>query len=147
MSGEGLAAGPRVPLVMTLDDAGAVPEVVGGKGASLARLARAGFRVPPGFHVTTSAYLDFLAGGGVGEELLSAMSVVDASDAATFEAAARRIGELFAERPVPAATAASVAEAYAALGEGALPPGTDELALFCAAGSSLNPQRAALSAF
>ena len=48
--------GAQVPLVMALDDAGAVPGVVGGKGASLARLARAGFRVPPGFHVTTSAY-------------------------------------------------------------------------------------------
>ena len=122
MTGEAPAAGPQLPLVMTLDDVGAVPEVVGGKGASLARLARAGFRVPPGFHVTTGAYLDFLTTGGLGEELLSAMSVVDASsDAATFEAAATRIGELFAERPVPAATAASVAEAYAGLGEGALP--------------------------
>jgi phosphohistidine swiveling domain-containing protein len=109
----------RVPLVMALDDASALPEAVGGKGASLARLARAGFRVPPGFHVTTAAYLDFLSGGGLGEELLSAMSVVDATDAGTFEAAAMRIGELFAERPVPAATAALAAEAYAALGEGA----------------------------
>jgi phosphohistidine swiveling domain-containing protein len=113
--------GARVPLVMALDDAGALPEVVGGKGASLARLARAGFPVPPGFHVTTGAYLDFLSGGGLGEELLLAMSSVDASDAGTFEAAASRIGELFAERPVPAATAPLVAEAYAALGEGALP--------------------------
>ena len=47
-----------MPLVMALDDPGATPGVAGGKGASLARLARAGFRVPPGFHVTTRAYLD-----------------------------------------------------------------------------------------
>ena len=45
--------GAQVPLVMALDDPGAAPGVVGGKGASLARLARAGFCVPPGFHVTT----------------------------------------------------------------------------------------------
>jgi ribosomal protein S12 methylthiotransferase accessory factor len=32
------------------------------------------------------------------------------------------------------------------LGDGGLPPGTDELALFCAAGSHLIPERAALSA-
>jgi rifampicin phosphotransferase len=107
----------QVPLVMTLDDAGAVPEVVGGKGASLARLTVAGFRVPPGFHVTTGAYLDFLSSGGVGEELLAAMSVVDPSDAGTFEAAAIHIGELFAERPVPAATAAAIAAAYTSLGD------------------------------
>jgi phosphoenolpyruvate synthase/pyruvate phosphate dikinase len=36
---------------------GAVVTSGGGKGASLARLARAGFPVPPGFHVTTGAYL------------------------------------------------------------------------------------------
>ena len=52
--------GAQVPLVMALDDPGAAPAVVGGKGASLVRLARAGFRVPPGFHVTTSAYLDLV---------------------------------------------------------------------------------------
>ena len=57
----------QAPLVMALDGPGAAPGVVGGKGASLARLARAGFRVPPGFHVTTSAYLDFIDLGGLRE--------------------------------------------------------------------------------
>jgi rifampicin phosphotransferase len=45
-------------LVVALDDPGAEPAVVGGKGASLARLVRAGFNVPPGFCVTTGAYQD-----------------------------------------------------------------------------------------
>ena len=107
----------QVPLVMALDDPGAVPGVAGGKGASLARLARAGFRVPPGFHVTTSAYLDFIGRGGLREPVLAAMSAVDVSDAATFDAAAARIGELFAGQPVPAPTAAAIAGAYACLGD------------------------------
>ena len=51
--------------VMALDDPGAVPGVVGGKGASLARLVRAGFHVPPGFHVTTNAYLALDAASGL----------------------------------------------------------------------------------
>ena len=106
----------QVPLVMALDDPGATPGVVGGKGASLARLARAGFRVPPGFHVTTSAYLDFIGRGGLGEPVLAALSAVDVSDAATFGAAAARIGDLLAGQPVPAPTAAAVAGAYACLG-------------------------------
>ena len=80
----------QVPLVMALDDPGAVPEVVGGKGASLARLARAGFRVPPGFYVTTGAYLDFVERGGLREQVLAAVSAVDVSDAATFEVAPPR---------------------------------------------------------
>ena len=101
---------------MALDDPGAVPGVVGGKGASLARLARAGVRVPPGFQVTTSAYLDFIGRGGLREPVLATMSAVDVSDAATFDAAAARIGELFAGQPLPAPTAAAIARAYACLG-------------------------------
>ena len=107
----------QVPLVMALDDPGAAPGVVGGKGASLARLARAGFRVPPGFHVTTSAYLDFIGRGGRRGPVLAALSAVDASDAAAFDAAAARIGDLFAGQPVPAPTAAAIARAYASLGD------------------------------
>ncbi|MGH3288670.1 MAG: PEP/pyruvate-binding domain-containing protein [Streptosporangiaceae bacterium] len=108
--------GAQAPLVMALDDPGAAPGVAGGKGASLARLARAGFRVPPGFHVTTSAYLDFIGRGGLREPVLAAMSGVEVSDAATFAAAAARIGDLFAGQPVPTPTAAAIAEAYASLG-------------------------------
>jgi rifampicin phosphotransferase len=111
------AAGGRVPLVLALDDPGAVPDVVGGKGASLARLARAGFRVPAGFHVTTGGYLDFLDGGGLRDEVLVAMSAVDVSDPATFETAAARIGELFAGQAVPGPTAAEIVRAYAGLGD------------------------------
>ena len=121
MTGEAAAAGGQVPLVLALDDPGAVAEVVGGKGASLSRLARAGFRVPPGFHVTTGAYLDFLDGGGLRDRVLAALSLVDVSDAATSEAAAAGIGELFAGQPVPASTAAAVAGAYASLGDDDVP--------------------------
>jgi rifampicin phosphotransferase len=109
--------GAQVPLVMALDDPGATPGVAGGKGASLACLARAGLRVPPGFHVTTYAYLDFIGRGGLREPVLAAMSAVDVSDAATFGTAGRRIGELFAGRPVPVPTAAAIAGAYASLGD------------------------------
>ncbi len=98
--------GAQVPLVMALDDPGAAPGVVGGKGASLARLARAGFHVPPGFCVTTGAYLNFIDRGGLREPMLAVMSAVDVSDAATFDpatfdAASVRIGELFAGQPCP----------------------------------------------
>ena len=47
--------------VLALADPRATLEVVGGKGASLARLAAAGLPVPDGFHVTTAAYQRFVA--------------------------------------------------------------------------------------
>jgi pyruvate,water dikinase len=43
-------------LVLPLADPAADLEAVGGKGASLARLAAAGLPVPDGFHLTTHAY-------------------------------------------------------------------------------------------
>jgi rifampicin phosphotransferase len=107
----------QVPLVMGLDDARAVTAVVGGKGASLARLARAGFRVPPGFQVTTSAYLDFVDRGGLRESVLAAISGAGGSDEGGSDAAAVRIRELFAGQPLPDPTAAAIASAYAALGD------------------------------
>jgi rifampicin phosphotransferase len=114
--------GAQVPLVISLDDADAGPGVVGGKGASLARLTRAGFLVPPGFCVTTGAYLDFVRRDGLLERVLAAAGAVDVSDAAAVDpaavdAAAAPIGELFAGQPLPAATAAAIAGAYASLGD------------------------------
>jgi pyruvate,water dikinase len=107
----------QVPLVMALDDPGATAELAGGKGAALARLARAGFRVPPGFVVTTGAYLDFTGGGGLREQVLTAMAAVGEADPGTFETASASIGELFAGQPRPAAVAAAIAGAYARLGD------------------------------
>ncbi|HEY3979741.1 MAG TPA: PEP/pyruvate-binding domain-containing protein [Streptosporangiaceae bacterium] len=104
------------PLVMALDDPGAVVAAAGGKGAALARLARAGLPVPPGFHVTTRAYADFAARAGLPAALRETLSGAGAADPAAREAAARRIGVLLAAAPVPAPTAAAVTAAYAALG-------------------------------
>ncbi|HEX2627077.1 MAG TPA: PEP/pyruvate-binding domain-containing protein [Candidatus Limnocylindrales bacterium] len=58
---------PDDPFIAWLD-AGARPDVadVGGKGASLARLAGLGFRVPPGFAVTTAAFRAQVAAVGRG---------------------------------------------------------------------------------
>jgi len=107
----------QVPLVMALDDPGAVLETVGGKGASLARLARAGFAVPPGFDVTTGAYLDFVERGGLREPMMAAMSAVDVTDPVSFEVASEQISALFAGRAMPTATAAAIVSSYAALGD------------------------------
>ncbi len=42
--------------ILPLSDVSAGLSQVGGKGASLARLAAAGLPVPPGFHITAAAY-------------------------------------------------------------------------------------------
>lgn len=50
----------RGSLVLALDDVSATLPRVGGKGASLARMARTGFPVPPDFLITTDAYRAFI---------------------------------------------------------------------------------------
>lgn len=86
------------PLIVSLDDPTAGVAQVGGKGASLARLARAGMPVPAGFHITTAAYRRFVTQDGIQDRILAAVSQVTADRPATFEAAAQQIAPLFAQR-------------------------------------------------
>ncbi|KAB8195886.1 pyruvate, phosphate dikinase [Nonomuraea phyllanthi] len=88
-------------LVLPLDDAAADLDTVGGKGASLARLVRAGLPVPGGFHVTTEAYRAFVA---------AFRGEIDAGDP-------ERTAELFARHEMPGAVAEEILRAYRALGE------------------------------
>src|SRR5262245_26640451 len=63
-------------------------ETAGGKAASLDRLARAGFRIPPGFCVTTSAFRTHLAGIEAAPAFKSALGALpDESARATVAAA------------------------------------------------------------
>ena len=107
----------QVPLVMALDDSGRSARD-GGWQRRLAGASRAGrLPVPPGFDVTTGAYLDFVERGGLREPMMAAMSAVDVTDPVTFKVASERISALFAGRAMPAATAAAIVRAYAALGD------------------------------
>ncbi|MER5646793.1 PEP/pyruvate-binding domain-containing protein [Streptosporangium sp. NPDC002524] len=96
---------------LPLDDEAADLALAGGKGASLARLARAGLPVPGGFHVTTDAYRDFVSRDGLNDQIMEAVSGTSP------ERASRRIAELFSGREIPAETAAEIRAAHARLGE------------------------------
>src|SRR5690242_12106113 len=110
----------QIPLVLQLDDAAATLEQVGGKGASLARMANASLPVPPGFYVTTAAYRRFVEANGLQETILAAVAAANPDDPATLEQAATRIGALFAGGTVPDDIAEAIRRAYAALGSGDL---------------------------
>ncbi len=101
--------------VLPLDDPQATLETVGGKGASLARLANAGLLVPDGFHVTTDAYRAFVAANDLQPRILAALVGADPTDPATLETASARIRQLFAAATVPDDLAAAIRSAYAEL--------------------------------
>ena len=97
--------------VLPLDSTETTLEVAGGKAANLARLARGGFPVPPGFVLSTAAYRAFLAANGLADRI-AAIVQATASDPAAYETASQSIRRLFDAGTVPADVAAAVASAY-----------------------------------
>src|SRR5437667_12657527 len=104
--------------ILPLDDVSATLEQVGGKGASLARMAGAGLPVPSGFYVTTAAYRRFVEANGLQGAILDAVTAANPESPATLEQASTRIGALFAGGTMSDDIAEAIRQAYAALGGG-----------------------------
>jgi len=98
--------------ILPLADAGATLEAVGGKGVSLARMAREGLPVPEGFHVTTAAYRAFVDENGLQPAIEAALGQVDLSRPSTLEDAADRIRRRFLEASMPDDIASAIVGAY-----------------------------------
>ena len=75
---------------LSLADAGEV----GQKGANLGELTRAGLPVPPGFVVSTSAFLETLERAGVRDRVRRLVEDLDLGDPAAIEAAGARASRL-----------------------------------------------------
>jgi phosphoenolpyruvate synthase/pyruvate phosphate dikinase len=108
-------------LILPLSDTSALLPLVGGKGASLARLAAAGLPVPPCFHFTTTAYRQFVAAYGLQGQILAVVANINSDQPAALEEASSRIGQLFAQHAMPEEIANAIRRAYAGLGEGSVP--------------------------
>jgi pyruvate,water dikinase len=91
---------------------------VGGKGANLSELTRAGFPVPPGFCVTTAAYRDFVQTSGELESLLDSLERVTHEDLDTIRTIGVRIREHLEALAIPAHVRLAVLQAWRELGAG-----------------------------
>jgi len=91
--------------------------VVGGKGASLGRLTRAGFPVPSGFTVTTHAYRAFLEANGLDTVLKNAVADLAHGDPEKLEAATALLRARIDQATVPDEVAEAITHAYRRLGE------------------------------
>jgi pyruvate,water dikinase len=101
--------------VLPLDDQNASLEVVGGKAASLARMARAGLPVPGGYYLTTSAYRSFVIENELQSHILKALEDVEISKPETLEKASQAITSQFTNALIPEDIAEAVLRAYDAL--------------------------------
>jgi pyruvate,water dikinase len=102
--------------LLQLDSPEATLARVGGKGASLARMAAAGLPVPPGFHITTDAYDRFVAENHLGDRILSAVAQAQADAPATLEHASEQIQSLIAQGTIPGDLAETIGQWYGQLG-------------------------------
>jgi len=89
---------------------------VGGKCASLGDMTAAGVAVPPGFAVTTDAYLAMLDETGLRAELENHLSGVNVEDFAALDTAAAAIQVRFRSHGLPAAVETAIRSAYADMG-------------------------------
>ena len=90
-------------------------EVVGGKGRSLARMAKAGFNVPGGFVITAAAYRAFVAANNLQEKIVSLAKPAVVDGRLSFEQASHAIQALFAEHDPSAEITAQISQAYGPL--------------------------------
>lgn len=105
--------------VLPLADSRATLDAVGGKGASLARLANAGLPVPGGFHVTTAAYKQFVAENDLQPTILEILKKADPAQPSTLEAVSSALCGIFQRAKAPGEIATAIADAYRALDGGA----------------------------
>jgi len=100
--------------ILPLDSLAASLDTTGGKGSNLSLLARAGFPVPPGFHITTAAYQRYTAGNELD-------SVIDLTldnltkGVITAEDCSQNIRSAFKNCSLPPEIAEQVLQAYRAM--------------------------------
>ncbi|GIT39336.1 MAG: hypothetical protein Ct9H300mP8_05320 [Gammaproteobacteria bacterium] len=99
---------------MPLDTSNDSLELIGGKGKSLARMARAGFSVPTGFHLTTAAYKRFVDRNGLQSKILELANRKSAASP-LFRQASNNIRNLFDQAEVSDDIVSEMTTAYTAL--------------------------------
>ncbi|MGH7963050.1 MAG: PEP/pyruvate-binding domain-containing protein, partial [Candidatus Binatia bacterium] len=87
---------------------------VGGKGANLGRLTQAGFVVPPGFVVGTTAYAAHIE--GLKGQIADLLGTVNYNDPEKLEASVSEIRSWITTAKMPSAVADEIARAYEKLG-------------------------------
>ncbi len=106
-----------MPYVLWFEEGGKEAlRLVGGKNGSLGELIKAGIPVPPGFSVTTEAYLEFI-GGGIKGEIERILSDLDPQDVSSLERKSSQIRDLFSQTPLPERIVDEIGTNYKRLSE------------------------------
>ncbi len=94
--------------------------IVGGKGANLGEMTKAGFPVPNGFIVTAAAYFHFLDEANIRSKIRDILHNLDVSDSRALDKAAASVQHLIIHSKFPKDIAQDVIAAYFQLSQGML---------------------------
>lgn len=98
--------------VLPLNHEAVTLAMVGGKGANLTKLARAGFPVPGGFLVTTAAYDTVVQANGLTPLIDDALAGLDFQNPTALEEASTKICASFHKATMPQLLESAIEEAY-----------------------------------
>jgi pyruvate,water dikinase len=90
---------------------------VGGKGANLGEMTRAGFPVPPGFVVTADAYYQYLQENHLEEKIQELLNTISYEDHLSLEQASKHIKQLLLQGDLSEPLTRAITSAYEMLGE------------------------------
>lgn len=92
--------------------------LVGGKGANLGEMTRAGIPVPQGFIVTAAVYFHFLAEADIADRIAEILNTLDVHDSKKLQADAAEIQEIIRRSEMPPDIAEEIERAYVRMGRG-----------------------------
>lgn len=87
-------------------------QLVGGKNASLGEMINAGIRVPPGFAVTTDAYVYFIDSRGIRDEISQILSKLNVGDVDSLNMTSEAIQKTILEAAINDDVKTAIGEAY-----------------------------------
>ncbi|UCD09815.1 MAG: phosphoenolpyruvate synthase [Dehalococcoidales bacterium] len=92
--------------------------VVGGKGANLGEMTRAGIPVPQGFIVTANAYFHFIETAGIQNEIAVTLEPLDVHDSKQLQIIATKVQDIIKRAEIPAEIVEEIERAYVKMGRG-----------------------------
>lgn len=92
--------------------------LVGGKGANLGEMTKAGFPVPNGFIVTSDAYYQFLEENDLRDRIDSILQDLDVGNSKDLASASKKIQRIIEGAPIPKPIAQEIIQAYFHLEKG-----------------------------
>jgi pyruvate,water dikinase len=91
--------------------------LVGGKGANLGEMTKAGLPVPPGFVVTADAYFNYVKKSGLEKKLMVLLKNCDPENSKKLQSVSRDIKRLIMATPLPKNLEQEIADAYETMGD------------------------------